>query len=419
MKKLILFSITFLATCSVWAQSPCDTLPVVNINTSNTAPCFGAEITLTADGGQSYLWNNGVTNGVAFTPSASDTFEVITTDTLGCKDTSTVFIEVLPLPDVVANSSSLNICLGDSVLLEATNANTYNWITPSIPNNTYFTPATSGINVFEVEGTGSNGCVNTSQVIVVVQDIPPIPTLNQDNIATCHNVAFDGNITGSAAEGRVIWFNDEGLTDIRGEQSQLPIQASTVGVTTYWASAFNKGCYSAGVPAEVEIYALPEVNAGEDVSVLPNERGSLSGSSNAQVTSTWTPSVNLESTNELDVEFTAIQSTVYTLEVVDGNNCKNTDQLIFDVDADLVISNVMTPNGDGDNDVWKIYPESTLRTCRVRLYDGFGRTMVYTDGYLNNWDGNYKGELVPDGDYYYYITCTGGFSKKGTLTILR
>lgn len=419
MKKLILISITFLTTFSLWAQSPCDTLPVVKVLATDTTPCLGDQVTLTASGGLTYKWSKGISNGVAFTPSVSDTFQVIVTDTIGCKDTVDVAIEVLPLPKVVANSSSLNICLGDSVLLNATNAATYKWITPSIGNNSYYTPTKSGTNVFKVEGTGTNGCVNTSQVIVVVNDIPPVPSLNLGNISTCLNVPFNGDIAGNAAKGRVIWFHDKDLTKKHGEQSILPVSNAKVGKVNYWAAAFDAGCYSKAVEAKVEVYPLPEVNAGEDITVEAGTRGTMEATANTAVTSKWTPEVNLDNPNSLSSEFTALQSTTYVLEVVDANKCVNRDELNFKVNADLVISNVVTPNGDGNNDVWKIYPESTLATCRVRLYDGFGRTMIYVDGYLNDWDGTYKGEAVPDGDYYYHITCTGGFSKKGTLTLLR
>lgn len=419
MKKLSLASIVFLATCSLWAQSPCDTLPDIDIIVTDSTPCFGDEITLTASGGQTYSWNNGISNGVGFTPAASDTFSVIVTDTNGCIDTASIAIEVLPLPNVIANSSSLNICLGDSVRLNAINASTYNWITPAISNNSYYTPLAAGTDIFTVEGTGANGCVNTSQVIVVVNDIPPIPTLSKDSISTCLNVDFNESIKGTAQKGRVIWFSDQDLTQIHGEQDVLPTNNSVVGVQTYWATSFDAGCYSEGVEAKVEVFALPEVNAGEDVSVNAGDRGTIQATTNVPVTATWSPQVNLDDPFSLSTDFVALEKTTYTLEVIDENNCVSRDQLFFDVHSDLKISNVMTPNEDGDNDVWKIYPESTLATCRVRLYDGFGRTMIYEDGYLNNWGGTYEGEPVPDGDYYYHITCTGGFSKKGTLTILR
>ena len=38
----------------------------------------------------SYAWDNGVTNGVPFTPTTSGDYIVVATDTSGCTDTDTV-----------------------------------------------------------------------------------------------------------------------------------------------------------------------------------------------------------------------------------------------------------------------------------------------------------------------------------------
>jgi len=419
MKNGILTGIAILFTGMLWAQSPCDSLPVITINSTDTVTCLGGEITLTASGGVIYQWNNGISNGVPFAPSASQDYRVTVTDTLGCVDSASVSVEVLPLPNVQANSSSLSICLGDSVLLEATGAVTYDWITPDIPNSTYYTPVSTGTNVFEVEGTGANGCTNTSQVIIVVNEIPVQPTLNQSSIATCVDVAFDGGIEGSTTDGRVIWFEDAALTQQFTDQPELPLSNSAVGVTSYWATSFQNGCYSEGVEATVEVYARPEVDAGEDVIVEAGTRGELVGTTNVSVTATWSPELNLEDPNSLITGYTAIESLVYTLVVVDDNNCSNADRVSVELKSNLVISNIMTPDGNGENDTWKMYPEITLQTCEVKLFDGFGRELVNTSDYQNDWDGIHEGEAFPDGDYYYYVNCSGGFSKKGTLTILR
>ena len=414
---LIVF--VLVTSSSVWAQSPCDALPVIQIDVTNNTPCLGEEITLTASGGVTYNWNKGISNGVGFTPASSDTFQVVVTDTIGCIDTAEVAIEVLPLPDVKANASSLNICLGDSVLLNAVNAASFNWISPAISNNSYYTPSSSGTSIFSVEGTGANGCVNTSQVIVVVNDVPAVPVLDKPEVSTCLNVPFESTITGTAT-GRVIWYKDVALTEKHGEQNELPLDHTIEGKKTYWAVALNGGCYSEAIAASAEVFALPVVSAGDDIVVNAGDRGVLNATASGNVaSSSWWPSVNLEDPSALTTDFVAVESAEYTVKVVDENNCIGIDKLMFKVNTDLIISNVMTPNGDGDNDVWKIYPESTLATCRVRLYDGFGRTMIYQDGYSNNWNGTYQGNKVPDGDYYYHITCTGGFSTKGTLTILR
>ncbi len=417
MKKTFL-TLSLIATAVVaLAQDPCAGLPVVSIAVTDDTPCLGDEITLTASGAETYQWNNNVENGVGFAPSASETYEVISTDSNGCMDTSDVFIEVLELPNIVANASSLSICLDDSIQLTATGAESYNWIEPSISNGDFYVPDATGANTFTVEGPGANGCVNTSQVIVVVKALPEAPSVSTNSINTCVDVAFDVNIEASSVDGRVLWFRDEALTNQYSTEPVLTVPNNEVGTWTYYVSTFDGGCFSEAVAAAVEVFARPEVDAGTDISIVAGEQGSLDGVAATAVGVEWSPMNDLSDVGVLDPSFTATNSAEYTLWVIDGNGCENSDLVMVNVKQELIISTAMTPNGDGDNDVWKIYPTSALSTCNVRMFDGFGRLLWETDAYGNDWDGTYEGDALPDGDYYYHIDCAD-FSEKGTLIII-
>ncbi|HRE97717.1 MAG TPA: hypothetical protein PK637_13190, partial [Flavobacteriales bacterium] len=48
--------------------------PNVTASVSATTICQGESVTFTGNGAQSYSWNNGVTNGLPFTPSATQTY---------------------------------------------------------------------------------------------------------------------------------------------------------------------------------------------------------------------------------------------------------------------------------------------------------------------------------------------------------
>ena len=72
-------------------------LPAVTANASATTVCPGTQVTLVGGGALSYSWDNGVTDGVAFTPPIGTTiYTVIGTDANGCSATSTVSITVTP-----------------------------------------------------------------------------------------------------------------------------------------------------------------------------------------------------------------------------------------------------------------------------------------------------------------------------------
>lgn len=76
-------------------------LPTISIP-ANYAVCEGTEVTLTATGdADTYTWDNGVTDGIPFTPLATATYtvtaEIFAT---GCTNTDQVTITVNPLPAV-------------------------------------------------------------------------------------------------------------------------------------------------------------------------------------------------------------------------------------------------------------------------------------------------------------------------------
>lgn len=420
MKKLLSLLSLLWVVGLVKAQSPCDSLPKVNIQATQTQPCTGDTIILTASGGVTYQWNNNVQNGIGFVPSGSDTFKVSVTDTLGCTGTGTVFIEVLPLPTILANSSSLTTCIGDSIRLTATNGINYTWLNPpAFPNGGFFKPTVLGANIFEVKGDGTNGCFNTSQVIVLVKPTPNAPTVNFSSLATCLNVDFDNEFVASTDTGRPFWFADANLQEIVSDQLEYTPKNDAVGITSYFTVSNLGGCISSATEVTAEVYALPNISietldpfqAGEQVEI------------NATVSPTsseveWSPMELVNDPFNTSTTMFATEEVTLTLTATDGNNCVSADSVDVNVKFELVISNFITPNGDGDNDTWNMHPINEAQGCQLVIYDGFGRILLETENYQNDWNGTFEGEDLPDGDYYYQLIC-GENNTKGTITLVR
>ncbi|TNE54030.1 MAG: PKD domain-containing protein [Bacteroidetes bacterium] len=68
-------------------------LPTVDAGT-DVEVCAGSEVTLNGSGADSYVWDNGVQDGVAFTPSDTTVYTVTGTDANGCKNTDQVTVNV-------------------------------------------------------------------------------------------------------------------------------------------------------------------------------------------------------------------------------------------------------------------------------------------------------------------------------------
>jgi gliding motility-associated-like protein len=86
--------------------------------------------------------------------------------------------------------------------------------------------------------------------------------------------------------------------------------------------------------------------------------------------------------------------------------------------GDFEIANILTPNGDGQNDTWKIDNPYQISGCTVKIYNRWGQPLYETTDYQNEWDGTKNNEPLPDGVYFYSIEC-GEKSYKGAINLLR
>ena len=248
----------------------------------------------------SYAWDNGVVNGVPFTPAASGEYIVIATGGVGCTATDTVNIIVNALPSVDAGTF-LPICDGDTVTLSGAGATTYIWDN-GISDGVLFTPSTTTL--YTVTGTDANGCSASDTVSVGIWNLPLVD-------AGADQPVCDGNqatLSGSGAASYV-WNNS-----VSDGVAFTPVSTATYTVI----GTDGNGCKNSD-QVEVSVNALPVVSAGPDVAVCAGDSAILNGSGAASYT--WDNGI-------MDgVHFIPVAANTYTVTGTDGNGCANTDQV--------------------------------------------------------------------------------------------
>ena len=171
--------------------------PTVN-GGANVAVCQGQQATLTATGtATSYVWSPVVTNGVAFTPAATGNYIVTGTGSNGCTQNDTVLVTVNSLP-IVSAGLDQTVCAGSTVTLSGSGALTYTW-NNGISNGTPFTATAT--TTYTVTGTDGNGCQNTDQAIVNV------------NNATTSSVSATACVTYTWAQNGMTYTTSGAYTD--------------------------------------------------------------------------------------------------------------------------------------------------------------------------------------------------------------
>ena len=167
-----------------------NTLPVITASASKTAICLGDNVSLTGSGATSYVWEDNVSNGVAFSPTATKMYTVTGTDANGCYNTTTVSVNVNNLPSVKANSSKNSVCLGDYVVLSGSGAINYTWDNNVINEFDFIPTETKN---YTVTGTDINGCRNTSTINVNVNILPSVKaSASKTTVCSGDNVTLSG-----------------------------------------------------------------------------------------------------------------------------------------------------------------------------------------------------------------------------------
>ena len=140
-----------------------NTLPIVNAGTDQ-AVCRQAPVTLTATGAVSFVWNNGVANGTAFSATTAGNYIVTGTDANGCIDKDTLVLTLYAVPSINLGSD-MTICANNfPVNLNGPGGYpNYSWSNGATTQNTTGTQAGS----YVLTVTNSNGCQDKDTVVII------------------------------------------------------------------------------------------------------------------------------------------------------------------------------------------------------------------------------------------------------------
>jgi gliding motility-associated-like protein len=383
-------------------------------------------LTLSGGGADTYTWDGGATDGVAFTPAGSGTidFTVTGTDaTSGCTGTATISIVIHENPDVTASASSDEICLGENVTLSGGGAATYVW-DGGVTDGVAFPPASTGSYTYNVTGTSADGCEGTASVTISVIDCEPvIPNFSVPSplcVGDC--VTIQDESTGTVAG----WsWNFGGATDPGTSTEQNPVicvdNAGTfvIELTTTSASGVE-GTYS----TEITVNTNPTVSATTDTIVDLGSSAMLVGSSASSGSYIWSPDRNLDCPTCDITEATPEETTTYTVVFSDENGCTASDTVLVLVNfvEGVGVPTAFSPNNDGENDILFVKGYA-LETIVLTVYNRYGEVVFYTTDQNIGWDGTFQNRNVNPGVFtwvlqYEFVNGNGGM-KKGNTTLIR
>ncbi len=406
-------------------------LPVsVSINDPGEG-CPGTSLTFIAaplNEGSSpvYRWMvNGVDQSVSgsqFTSGAlshNDVVRVELVSSLLCKTGSPALSNdvVVKVTSAVTPEVSLNdpgrMCVGTSVTFTPVSNgggnSTYEWfvngqlVATSHHLAPSFTPSTleNGDEVYVVL-TSSLPCATqptaVSNKVVMRYADHPAPVIHQSDTTICEGDPLILTTTFNSGNGSLTWYQ-------AGQAVAMNTDKLNVSVSGVFTVGINNGVCPEAYSDEVrvEVVKRPLADAGPDMYVKENDLVQLNAKGDG--VSLWSPATGLSDPAILNPILTATNTITYTLTVSDpGERCFSTDEVTIIVEKPVIIPNVVTPNGDGLNDVWEIENMGGFPNATVKIYNRWGNIVWESHGYTERWGGtNRHGQLLPDGTYFYVI----------------
>jgi len=287
-------------------------------------------ITVNASGGSNfyYRWSTGqTTSTISPSPNSTTIYTVQISNGFCIKDTS-ILIYVKMAPTLVMNNLIDTLCLGESVVLNASGAHSYSWSPTAGLSCIHCPDPTANPNTtttYVVIGSDTDGCKDSSSVYVLVDTHPvlaPIPDLT-----TCPGdpVTLIANEI-SGFNGRFLWEP--------GGSTTQSITVSPLTTTTYTITYTNVcGDTSTTVTVTVKPNPVPyfsaDVTAG--CSPLCVQFRDLSTFSNSGNITMWSWNFgNGARANEQDPIYCYPDTGKYTvsLTAVSSNGCSSTLEII-------------------------------------------------------------------------------------------
>jgi trimeric autotransporter adhesin len=88
----------------------------------------------------------------------------------------------------------------------------------------------------------------------------------------------------------------------------------------------------------------------------------------------------------------------------------------------VFIPNSFTPNGDGLNDMLRVYGYK-IKELKLMVFNQWGEKLFETSDQTRGWDGTFRGKTQPSGVYMYVcrMVLTDGsvLDKKGAINLIR
>jgi gliding motility-associated-like protein len=272
------------------------------------------------------------------------------------------------------------------------------------------------------------GCIKEDTVKVSVRTKPLVDAGQTAAICLNDSTLLSATISRITAPGIVtkyLWTPSFGIRNDTLLQTFAYPTKTTLYTLTATTTVADYGCdfVSTGT-VNVVVQPIVFANAGRDTIAVKGSPHQLQGSGAAFYE--WSSPTAIINNPIIKNPFTVLNDdAVFYLKATDAIGCVGSDTVFVKVlnGPAYYVPNAFTPNGDGQNDIFRAIPAGLANTTYFRVFNRYGVVMFETNQYLKGWDGTFNGKPQPAGVYVWMIAGTDkDFKKialKGTVNLIR
>jgi gliding motility-associated-like protein len=369
-----------------------------------------------------YIYSDATESG---SPLAVDNFSVN-----GLTSTAYIAQDSLQLCGQTTVAINAGIFAGTGTWSILSSASPSTSLTQTNSNNTALNNLGFGTTVLKWEVVSPN-CGTTSDTIYIINSAAPSNANVQDTVYAC--AVNQLNITTSVPiAGTGMWSTASGATFADANSPVTTVSNLPEGWSQIIWTISSPGCTS-----EADTMTIFKTGGQQ---ILTNDTTMcIEGFEKFVFTKTPTDSLQtvnwvFATGNALMNEITAdsieltgmVAGTTTLIYEVEHNLCpKETDTLKIVLtpceDFEPVFPTVITPNGDGKNDLFVIQNlENIYPNCQVTIFNRYGKVVFESTGYQTPWNGTFKGEKLPMGAYFFKLELNDGSNKvySGSISLI-
>jgi gliding motility-associated-like protein len=379
-------------------------MPSPKIETQDLMFCYGQIGSITVEGSDTldYHWTNGLNRlEDVFDQTTSiliqENFDYLILVSNGtCTVIDTVKVTYFDGLDVDFMLDTIDVCLNGKVDIQLPFGYNYQWsleeyitcLNSECSSVTYSN--SGGSDVFSIVASNSEGCEDT--LFLVIRTLTG--GIEMEEVFFC--------IGDSVLHGNEYIFDEQTICDT------TILECEYISCVTY---RHFSGNYFDFYEAEIEQGDSIDLELEDEFNIYQ-----------------WADDPTLSCLNCPIPNAKPLETTTYELEALDDNNCPIIIRYNVIVNTqcnpeDILIPNAFTPDGNGENDVFKVanlnVNDSTVQSFRI--YNEWGMEVLNINSNAG-WDGYFDGAIAAPGTYVYIIQidCGTGLEKfVGSITLIR